>query len=702
MPMRRFASWLVLSSIFVFLLTGCAGTRPAPESPPPPLPATGLDPATRDARFAACFDFASLVSGGVVTPHWLDDGGFWFVRTTGDTVRCDPTTGTLQPWSPSMDPDPAATDPARPAGQPSPDGRWGLITVGDGLALVSTAGDTIDVTAAAADGLFWSDYGALWSPDSRRVVVEGWDMADTPTIPIVDWLDPAAPVNEEPATQAGRPRPVPRLHVFDVAAETLRPLDVSGGLPEPMLSCAGWVPGTGELLVIRFDRPMTRQDLLAVNPQTGALRILVSETTDTFIDGLAAAFLLDRYCRPVGDDTHFIWLSQRDGWRRPYLYRCDGTLVCPLTAGPVSTDRLELVDNDTGWVYLWARSDRSDPTSHHLCRVRLDGSGFAQLSQDPGRRTVSFAPDRSCFVENHSDLDRAPRSILRRADGTPVIDLDRADTSALEAWSWQPPSRATAKAADGVTDCYCALYLPPGFDPALRYPVIEVIYAGPQWMIVPRRFTPGEYGDTAAALAQLGYVAVIIDSPGTAGIGKAYQDAVFGRLGQIEIPDHVAALKNLAATRPWLDLSRVGVHGKSWGGYFALRALLLAPDVYKVGVASSLVADLATAPDGPIVPYLGLPRNNPEAYAAADCLPLADQLQGDLLITIGTGDRNTPFGQSMRMLRAFTEADKDVEVLVLPGEHHWLQGKSFTRWQRALRDYFREHLPPVAFEAIAR
>ncbi|MBW2704630.1 MAG: prolyl oligopeptidase family serine peptidase, partial [Deltaproteobacteria bacterium] len=300
------------------------------------------------------------------------------------------------------------------------------------------------------------------------------------------------------------------------------------------------------------------------------------------------------------------------------------------------------------------------------------------------------------FVDNHSDANRPPRADLRSTDGALIAELTRADISALDAMGYAPPERMMVKAADGKSDVCCALYTPADFDPTRSYPVIEVIYGGPQWHVVPRKFAAGETGNTAAALARLGYVTVIIDSPGTAGRGKVYQDAVFEKLGQIEIPDHVAALRNLAATRPWMDLERVGIHGKSWGGYFTIRAMLQAPEFYKVGVASSAVVDLVTTADSPVVPYLGRPADNPESYAAANCIPLADQLQGELLMTIGTSDRNTPFAHSMQMLSAFIEAGKDVDLLVLPGQHHWLQGKSFLRWQRGLRDYFEDHLPPVA------
>ena len=171
---------------------------------------------------------------------------------------------------------------------------------------------------------------------------------------------------------------------------------------------------------------------------------------------------------------------------------------------------------------------------------------------------------------------------------------------------------------------------------------------------------------------------------------------VHGSFGRHEIPDHVAALRQLAAERPWMDLDRVGIHGKSWGGYYAVRAMLTAPEIYKVGVAAGVATNLRHSISSAIVPYMGLPADNPEGYEHADCLPLADRLQGKLLLTAGTADRNTHFGHAMRLLQAFNEADKDVEILVLPDTDHWPRGAAFRRWQRALKDFFLEHLPPDA------
>ncbi len=739
--MNRFTLLLTL------LLVGTCGLGAAAETN-----------AERDAAYAALFDMNALIDGGTITPHWLDGGAkFWYAK--GDTdnrevlvvntvtgERSDyfdvtrlrealakvldedlPGTGvpfasfetgddghitftacerrfTLDPKSYAIEESMAAETEDSPTREPSdsmelpsPNGQWLAVIRNYDLYLETPGGrESLRLTETGTEIAAWETYGAAWSADGAHLLVPVYDLTDVNEIPLVDWLDPAAPVSEEPYPSADGATYRTHLHHVSVAQASVTPLNLAEAEFDNFTPL-GLTPDGKAFLLIRTDRTASRLDLLAVDAATGAAAVLISETRDTFLGGPCGLYSNDWYLTPVGDDKHFVWMSNRDGqYHDLYLYDYAGQLVRRLTADRFPIFRIVSIDTDHRWIYYLAKPDLDDPYSRQLCRIDLDGNRFRQLTHATGRHAIRLDPNFTGFIDNHSDADRPPCADLRLCDGTLVRRLETADISRLEATGWTPPERVTVKAADGVTDIWVSIHRPPGFDPNFRYPVIEMIYAGPQWSIVPDMFVRPEYGETAAALSRLGYVTVIIDGRGLDGRGRDFHAFVHRRLGQIEIPDHAAALRNLAKTRPWLDLDRVGIHGKSWGGYFTLRALLTAPELYKVGVASAAVVDLATTIGSPIVPYMGLPADNTEGYAAADCLSLADKLAGDLLITIGTGDHNTPFGQSMRMLKAFNDADKDVEILVLPGDNHWLRGSSFPRWQRAMRDYFMEKMPPVA------
>ncbi len=209
-------------------------------------------------------------------------------------------------------------------------------------------------------------------------------------------------------------------------------------------------------------------------------------------------------------------------------------------------------------------------------------------------------------------------------------------------------------------------------NPAAKDPVIDLIYAGSQTTAVPRTFVPANRGVHAQALAQLGYRS----------------------LGRHEIPDHVAALRELASRRPFMDLGRVGIHGYSWGGYFALRAMLVAPEVYHVGVSSAPILEFASGLPQPVEPYMGLPQNNREGYEYASNLRLAGNLRGKLLLTIGTSDVITPFAHTMKMVEALVRGGKPYDLVVLPEQNHVLTGASLEYWRDAVRRYFVEHLKP--------
>ncbi|MCA1676789.1 MAG: prolyl oligopeptidase family serine peptidase, partial [Actinobacteria bacterium] len=365
-----------------------------------------------------------------------------------------------------------------------------------------------------------------------------------------------------------------------------------------------------------------------------------------------------------------------------------GRLLRRLTSGTWPVERLVTVDEKQGWVYFTAHGDRQRPYDTHLYRAGLEHEALEQLTSEPGRHAPVFSPSREFFLDSHSSLDQPQAVDLRRADGMLFQTVARADIEGLKTLRWAPPEEFTSKAADGRTDLYGVIYKPFDFDPSRKYPVIEIIYAGPMTTQVPRTF----FG-SRSALAQLGFIVVLLDGRGTTERGKEFQDVVYGNLGRYEISDHVAVLKQIAEQRPYMDMERIGVYGRSFGGYFAIRAMLLAPDIYRVGVAGAPVVEVY-GHGSRVEPYLGLPSDNPDAYEYASNLRLAGNLEGKLLMIHGTADINAPFSQTMKMADALIRANKLFDLLVLPGVAHFPSGEADRYWLDAIKRYFQEHLKP--------
>jgi dipeptidyl aminopeptidase/acylaminoacyl peptidase len=279
-------------------------------------------------------------------------------------------------------------------------------------------------------------------------------------------------------------------------------------------------------------------------------------------------------------------------------------------------------------------------------------------------------------------------------DGTRLLTLSCADVSGLDELELPRVEPFTVPAADGVTELHGVLYLPPGFDPAGSYPVIESQYGGPQAVVHPVTFAGGV---DQMAYARAGFVVVTVDGRGTPARGKAFQDVAYGRFHEYHVEDHAHALRQLLERTPFMDPDRVGVVGGSWGGYGAVRLLLLAPDLYKVGVAMCPVYDFDDHTATAIEPYMGLPADRPDAFRAGSSIAMADRLEGRLLIIHGTSDVNATFSATMKMCEALARADKPYDLVVLPGADHGFRAGDLdqNRYVRAATiRYFLEHLRP--------
>jgi len=286
------------------------------------------------------------------------------------------------------------------------------------------------------------------------------------------------------------------------------------------------------------------------------------------------------------------------------------------------------------------------------------------------------------------------------ADSPPVIEVRNAEGTLIrELWSgieitqdagWTPPEAFKAKAADGETDLFGLLFRPRDFDPERSYPIIDHLYLGTFTTQVPHSMLDRMYM-ASQGLADLGFIVFLVDARGTPGRGKAFQDAFHGEIGQYEMADHAAVLKELAAKRPYMDLERVGAFGHSWGGYAALRAILQEPDLYSVAVASAPAVDLEDFRVA-IEPYMGcLPADCPEAYERGSNTQNADKLEGKLLLLHGTSDDDVPFGDLLGLIDALTRAGKPYDLVVFPEGNHIIQGPYW--WDRVTA-YLKEHLKP--------
>ena len=538
---------------------------------------------------------------------------------------------------------------------PSPDGRWLLTEKDDDLWIrASFDGREQPVMEDGEEDYAWRVQGAMWAPDGSRAAVMKVDTRRMPRVPILHWLKQTEEVEYAPFSKAGNPYRRQEVHIVDVHGRQSVAVDV--GDEDQLLSPVGWLPDGSEFLFLRMLRSYQTLQLVVADPATGETRVVLEETQPTFIKGIGTTPSWRSLARPLSDGERFLWISERDGWDHLYLYGMDGRLLARLTEGEWPVLGVVHVDDDGGYVYFTAhREERLYDT--HLYRVPLSGGDVVRLTEGEGQHSAAISPNGAFLVDTHSSTRRPPRTDVRTAAGEWVGMVTEADVSALDELGWSPPEEFVVKAADGETDLYGLIYKPHDFDPGAKYPVIDYIYNGPFITWVPKTFLDGR-GIGQAALAQLGFVVFMVDGRGTTERGKAYQDVAYRNFGRNEIPDHRAAMENAAATRPWMDLDRVGIHGGSWGGYMTVRALLLEPDFYDVGVATNGVYDIHDQASGAIEPYMDLPSENPEGYEYGSSLRLADNLKAKLLLIHGTSDVNATFSATMKMVRSTSTSMK--------------------------------------------
>jgi dipeptidyl aminopeptidase/acylaminoacyl peptidase len=573
----------------------------------------------------------------------------------------------------------------------SPDGQW-VAFIRDHNVFLRPGGGG-DAVPLSKDGTSGKAFGMPnWSPDSKTLVAFHTEPGDGKEVHLLE----SSPPGGGRARLSSRPYPLPgdkfaayEPWVFDVVKRTGVKAEVDKidfGRPR-----VRWHTDGRHFTYEKVDRGHQRFRLVEVDAHSGKSRTLIDEKSDTFIWTNHYEGFNFPNVTWLGKTDEIIYVSEKSGWRHLYLIDAKtGKETNAITSGEYVVRGVDQIDEEKRQVWFRASGKNAgeDPYFVHAYRVNFDGTGLTALTDGNGSHTVQFSPTRQYLVDTYSRVDLPPVTELRRVDdGKRVCQLEEADVADLKANGWTPPEVFTAKGRDDKTDIWGIIVRPRGFDPAKRYPVIESIYAGPQGSFVPKAFSATS---RYAALSDLGFVVVQIDGMGTANRSKAFHDVCWKNLKDAGFPDRVRWHKAVATKYPWYDISRVGIYGTSAGGQNAMGALLFHGDFYKAAMAACGCHDNRMDKASWNEQWMGYPVG--PQYAASSNVDNAHKLTGKLLLIVGEMDSNVPPESTFRVVDALVKANKDFDLLVVPGMGHSNGGPYGVR---RMQDFFVKHLQGV-------
>ena len=584
----------------------------------------------------------------------------------------------------------------------SPDGRWEALVQNFNVAIRPKPQSGAKAAALAwlstdgSDGNCYQLPSLVWSPDSTRLAAMRVKPGHRRIVHYVestpeDQLQPKHMTRfyAKPGDVLDVEQPV----IFHIAPT--RQLEIDRTLfPNAFeLSPLVWRKD-GHALTFEYNqRGHQVYRVIEVDAASGLARAVISEEPKTFFYYNQANGILTgsgkRSRHDVADGKEVVWMSERDGWNHLYLYDgATGRVKNQITKGAWVVRSVVKVDEQKRqiWFSAGGMTRDEDPYFAHYYRIDFDGSGLTPLTPVAANHVAAFSSDMQYVVDTYSRVDLSPVSELRRtSDGSLVMALERGDLTALKAAGWRAPEVFVAPGRDGTTPIYGVVFTPTTFDPARRYPVIESIYAGPHGSFVPKSFAAYS---TLQAQAELGFVVVQIDGMGTSNRSKAFHDVAWKNLGDAGFPDRILWHKALAAKSPWYDVSRVGIYGGSAGGQSAMGGLLFHPEFYKAAVAYAGCHDNRMDKIWWNEQWMGWPIG--PHYAAASNVDNAGRLTGKLLLVVGELDTNVDPSSTMQVVKALLKANKDFDLLVIPGaEHNAGRGGEFGPYgERKRFDFF--------------
>ncbi|MBR5821255.1 MAG: DPP IV N-terminal domain-containing protein [Alistipes sp.] len=543
-----------------------------------------------------------------------------------------------------------------------------------------------------------------WSPDSKHFATVRSNTEMLKDFWVINILKPRPELFTYKYQMPGEQSPDFTLELFDTEQFECRKVDMPK-YKEQMLFIAPkspkhkdgyerpvrmvWCGDNDKFYVIRQSRDLKRADLCVVDVASATAKDVVCEEMNTSIEWQMPTL--------ISNEREVIEWSERTGWAHLYRYSVDGTLLNPITKGEWHVSQVLGADDAKRVIYFTATGYNKDENPYylHLFRVNYDGTGLKQLDPKGFNGTFSLSDDCRYFTTTYSRVDAAPVSELYTTEGRKLLTLQTVDLEPLFAMGYQYPETFVVKAADGITDLHGVMYKPYDFDPKKKYPIIEYVYPGPQTEAVEQSwYQPLIRTDR---LAQLGFIVITVGNRGGhPDRSKWYHNYGYGNLRDYGLKDKVVAAQQLAARHSYIDISRVGIHGHSGGGFMSTAAILMYPDFFDVAVSCAGNHDNNIYNRWWSEKHHGINEVEKDGetvfeYHISANHELAERLKGNLLLVHGDIDENVHPGCTLRVVDALIRANKRFDMLLLPGQRHGFGDMNeYFFWRMA--DYFSEHL----------
>ncbi len=502
-----------------------------------------------------------------------------------------------------------------------------------------------------------------WSPDGTRIAYWRFDQSAVETFYMIDDLEHYSQLIPLRYPKAGAENSSVQIRVVgiaDGATETITSVDGNSYLPR-----MDWM-GENALLIQRLNRHQNRVEVLRADTRTGEVAPLFVETDSAWVD-------VDDDLIWFDDGRRFLWSSERDGWNHLYVYGRDGRVQRQLTEGEWDVATVLGVDERGGFVYFTAA--RPTPMELHLFRVPLRGGRIEKLTEEAGTHYVSMSPGFTYYVDTWSRAGAPPTTRLFSTDGRLSRTLAENSTVArrVDELGLQPPEFFQFETSDGVT-LNGWMIKPADFDPSRQYAALLYVYGGPGSQTVTDAWGGSRYL-WHHLLAERGIIVVSVDNRGTGARGRDFKKVTYLNLGEHETRDQAEAARWLAS-QPYIDQSRIGIWGWSYGGYMTALGMMNS-DRFAAGVSVAPVTDWRLYDTIYTERFMRTPQENPAGY---DNSPVhkADDLTGELLLIHGTGDDNVHFQNSVQLVNALQAAGKQFDLMIYPNRTHSISGGNTT------------------------